>query len=356
MWRFIDPIWKAWQKNLVPLDTYKKHSNSVVNKSFVSKAPELDSGRNEVGIIGLGKMGGNVALRLHEKGWNVVGYNRTSEVTKTFEKGGIIGKYSLEELVKSLKPSRTIWIMLPEGPALDEIIFGKDGLVQYLKKGDTIIDAGNSLYKNSRKRYKKLKRLGFNFIDVGVSGGPGGARNGACLMVGGEYKVFEKHFKLFSDVAAVGAVAHFEGEGAGHFVKMVHNGIEYGMMQAIAEGFAVLKKSKYTLDLEKITAIYNNGSVIESRLIKWLNDAFKIYGQSLDNVSGKVHHTGEGKWTIDAAKELEIPIKVIEDSLKFRIRSEKDPSYTGKILSALRNQFGGHSIKKQQLHVKTKIK
>jgi len=183
------------------------------------------------------------------------------------------------------------------------------------------------------------------FIDVGISGGPAGARYGASLMVGGERKDFDYLLPLFTDIAVPSGVQFFPGVGAGHFVKMVHNGIEYGMMQALAEGFTILKRAKYRLDLARIADVYNHGSVIESKLVDWLENAFKLYSDNLKNISGKVKHTGEGEWTVKTAEELKLKTKVIEDALKFRIESEKNPSYTGKILSALRNQFGGHSLK-----------
>jgi len=180
-------------------------------------------------------------------------------------------------------------------------------------------------------------------MDTGVSGGPKGARFGASLMIGGDKKVFQKMEPLFSDIASVDGYRFFEGAGAGHFIKMVHNGIEYGMMQAIAEGFTILKKSKYELDFGKVADIYNHGSVIESRLIGWMKNALRLHGDDLKNVSGSVGHTGEGAWTIKTAKEMKIKAKVIEEALNFRIISEKKPDYTGKILSALREQFGGHN-------------
>lgn len=348
MWRFIDPIWTAWQNNEIPLKRYKKHTNQAVEDSEQVHTQKVPKMKKNIGIVGLGKMGGNVALRLREKGWNVSGFNRTKEVTEKFEQQGIQGKYSIKDLVASLDTPRVVWLMLPEGDAVDDALFGKEGLSTYLEKGDIVIDAGNSLYLNTQKRAKKLTKKGINFIDVGVSGGPGGARHGACLMVGGEKKVYESLITLFTDLAVVGGVQHFEGAGAGHFVKMIHNGIEYGMMQAIAEGFTILRKSQYDLDLENVSTIYNNGSVIESRLIEWLHDGFQLYGENLEDVSGIVAHTGEGAWTIDAAKKLQVKAKIIEGSLQFRVDSEKNPSYTGKILSMLRNQFGGHAIKNQK--------
>lgn len=345
MWRFTDPIWNAWQKNIVPLKKYKKRtSEPAENSQYIDILPLYPKFKKQIGIIGLGKMGGNIALRLVEKGWNVVAYNRTSAVTEQFEEKGVIGAYSLKELSEKLEGPRVIWVMLPEGDALDTML-GDKGISKVLSKGDIIIDAGNSLYKNSQKRAKALKKKGIQFVDVGVSGGPGGAKDGACLMVGGDKELYEKLLPLYTDIATVQGVDHFDGVGAGHFVKMIHNGIEYGMMQAIAEGFTILKKSHYDLDLTKVAEIYNHGSVIESRLIGWLRNGLQLYGEELSEISGTVAHSGEGAWAVDAAKDLGIKTKIIEESLQFRIDSEKNPSYTGKILSTLRNQFGGHEAK-----------
>jgi glucose-6-phosphate 1-dehydrogenase len=344
MWKFIDPIWTAWQENLVPLKKYPANTDTAVEDSlYIDTTPLVHSKiMRQVGIIGLGKMGGNIARRLYEKGWKVAVYNRTAESVKKFEALGMTGTYSLEELTSHLTSPRVIWIMLPEGDALDTTI---KNLIPLLSKGDIVIDAGNSLYKNSIERAKLLEKHGVNFVDVGVSGGPEGARTGACLMIGGDKKIFEYLEPLFFDAATTRGYKHFEGIGAGHFAKMIHNGIEYGMMQAIAEGFEVLNKSHYEFDLHDLADIYNHGSVIESRLIGWLQRAFTVYGQDLSDVSGTVAHTGEGAWTVEAAKEIGVKTKAIEDALQFRIDSENNPSFTGKVLSALRNQFGGHDIK-----------
>lgn len=351
MWRFIDPIVSGWQKNLVPLAEYLPDTDKpILESSFINKSSfKLEkSFKKEIGIIGLGKMGGNLSRRLIEKGWKVIGFNKTSQATKELENEGLIGSYSLRELTEKLSPPRLIWLMIPAGKAVDEVIFGKDGLLGYLNKGDAIIDGGNSFYKDSIARFKKLKKPNIHFVDVGVSGGPEGARHGASLMVGGEREVFQKLEPLFFDLAQKDGYQFFEGPGAGHFVKMIHNGIEYGMMQAIAEGFTILKKAKYKLKLAQIADVYNHGSVIESRLIGWLKNALKIYGEDLKKISGSVAHTGEGEWTIKVSKELGLQAKVIEEALKFRIKSEKSPSYTGKILSALREQFGLHNVEKNE--------
>ncbi len=290
-------------------------------------------------------MGANIARRLTEKGWRVIGYNRTAQDTRDLEKERITGAYSLKEVIRSLQKPRILWLMLPAGKAIDEIIFGTEGFIHYADKDDIIIDAGNSYYKDSRARAEKLKKYGIHYVDVGFSGGPSGARNGGCLMVGGEEKLYEYLFPLFLDVATIQGVSFFKGTGAGHFVKMIHNGIEYGMMQSLAEGFDILKHSQYKLDLAKVADIYNHGSVIESRLVGWLENALQIYGQDLKQISSTVAHTGEGTWTIKTAEELGVKAKVIEETLKFRINSKENPSFTGKILTALRNQFGGHNVK-----------
>ena len=284
--------------------------------------------RKEIAIIGLGKMGKNMRARLEEKDWKVLGFDKNP---------------ALKKLVKNLSRPRIAWLMVPSGKPVDEVI---NGLVKFLEKGDIIIDGGNSFYKDSVKKAKKLAKKGIEFLDVGVSGGPEGARKGACLMIGGKKEIFEKLGHLFRDLAQKEGFQYVGKSGAGHFVKMVHNGIEYGLMQSIAEGFNLMKNSPFNLDLKKIAALYNKGSVIESRLIGWLEKSFQKHGQDLKNVSGKVGATGEGEWTVKTAKKLKVPVKIIEESVSFRKHSQKKPSYTGKILSSLREQFGGHGVKK----------
>ncbi|MDD5050675.1 MAG: decarboxylating 6-phosphogluconate dehydrogenase [Candidatus Pacebacteria bacterium] len=294
----------------------------------------------KLGYIGLGKMGMNMVLRLHEKKQDVIAYNRSPEPRLEGKKAGLRVADSYEALLAELPTPRTVWVMVPNN-VVDSVIAE---FIGFLEKGDTIIDGGNSFYKDSMRRAKELAGKEIHFLDVGTSGGPKGAREGACLMIGGEEEVFKKHEDLFKDIAAPEAYAYLGKAGAGHFTKMVHNGIEYGMMQSLAEGFAILEKSEFDLDLLKVTEIYNHRSVIESRLVGWLSDAYRKFGKNLAEVSGTVSHTGEGEWTVNAGKELGIPAKVIEDSFKFRVESGATPSYIGKILSALRNQFGGHSI------------
>ena len=305
--------------------------------------------KKTVGIIGLGRMGGGLAQNLLDHKWKVVGFNRSSDVTKSLEKVGLTASYSFAELVKNLPKPRVIILMLTAGKANDEVLFGKDGLINYLEKGDIVIDGANSFYKEDAERGKKLKAKGIIFMDAGISGGPGGARTGACCMVGGDKKTFEYVEQLFKDISIPDGYMHFEGIGAGHFVKMVHNGIEYGMMQSIAEGFEIMQKSPYKLNLLDVTEIYQHGSVVTSRLVGWLQDAFKKYGTDLKDVSGAVGFTGEGEWTAATAKELGVPAKIIEESYKFRVASQKKPSFTGKALTGMRNSFGHHSIEKGKM-------
>jgi len=296
----------------------------------------------KIGYVGLGKMGKNMVLRLLKKDWNIVAYNKSPESIKDVEKSGAEGAYSLNELVKKIESPRLIWLMVPH-QAVDSVL---RELVPLLSERDTIIDGGNSNFNETLRRSKELGEKNINFMDAGISGGPSGALNGACSMIGGEKSLFDKYENLFSDISAPSAYGYMGNTGAGHFVKMVHNGIEYGMMQAIGEGFEILKKSEFDLNLTEVSKIYNNQSVIESRLTKWLQSAYEQNGENLDNISGKVSASGEGLWTVETAEKLKVPVPIIKGSLKFREESQKNPSYTGQVVSALRNQFGGHDVKK----------
>ncbi len=343
MWNYIDSIVAAWGKDVVPLEKYQPDTDGILKiaNNFVGQKRQvpIDILRyREIGIVGLGKMGTNLARHLIENNWKVIGYNRTASVTKELAKEGLIPTESLGEFIDRLKKPRVVWLMVPHN-VVDEMI---TKILPFFEKDDILVEAGNSFYKHTIERAKRFTKRGLNFVDIGVSGGPEGARYGASLMVGGKRKNYDYLLPLLIDISVSGGVQFFPGVGAGHFVKMVHNGIEYGMMQALAEGFTVLRKAKYSLDLQAVAEVYNHGSVIESRLVEWLENTFKVYGQELTDISGRVKHTGEGAWTVNTAKELKLKTKIIEGALKFRIDSEKNPSYTGKILSALRNQFGGH--------------
>lgn len=298
----------------------------------------------KLGYIGLGKMGKNMVLRLLEHKHTVVVWNRSQPALDEVAAVGAVVAKDLQHLVDSLEGPKTVWIMLPAGEATDEMI---KKVAELLSPGDTIIDGANSFYKDSLRRAAYLEKMKINFIDVGVSGGPGGARNGACLMIGGKQANFNDHEQLFRDIAAPDSFQFFEGNGAGHFAKMVHNGIEYGMMQAIAEGFAVLKKSEYDFNLVNVASIYNKGSVIESRLVGWLKSGLEKEGEELEAISGSISHSGEGLWTVETAQEMNVEIPIIEGSLQYRIDSQQKPSYIGKLVSLLRNQFGGHDVSKK---------
>ncbi|MGC8776116.1 MAG: glucose-6-phosphate dehydrogenase [Minisyncoccia bacterium] len=335
-WKFIDAILSGWRKNKSELQIYSAPSE-ILNKQF-----EFEKNiKKEIGIIGLGKMGYNLALNLLDKNWQVFGYDKNFNKN---EENKIKISSNLKELVLKLQKPRVILLSLPH-QIVFEVLFEQDGLINYLEKGDIIIDGGNSFYKNSQKIYKKLKKIGINFLDVGISGGPSGARYGPSLMIGGDKKVFEEIEYLFKDLACPGGYTYFGKSGAGHFIKMIHNGIEYGIMQAIAEGFNLIKIADFNLNLKKVAELYNNGSVIESKLINWLRLAYEKYGQNLEEVSGSPAYTGEGEWTVNFAEKLKQSAPVIKAAFEFRVKSKNNPNYIGKIIQALRNQFGGHSIK-----------
>ncbi|QQS61553.1 MAG: decarboxylating 6-phosphogluconate dehydrogenase [Candidatus Moraniibacteriota bacterium] len=300
--------------------------------------------KKEIFYIGLGKMGINMATRLVQKDWRVIGYDTSESVRKEGEKIGIIPVETIANGVELLSSgSRLIWMMVPY-TKVDDVL---TDLIKNIRSGDIIIDGGNSPFQESIRRHKELKEKGIYYIDAGVSGGPEGAKNGACVMVGGEKNIFEKCEELFQDISAMNAYKFFGPSGAGHFVKMVHNGIEYGMMQSIAEGFTLMKQSPFDLNLCDVADLYNHKSVVESRLIGWLKKGMEYYGENLENISGEVSHSGEGQWTVDIAKSWDVSVKNIEQSLDFRKQSQGNPSYTGKVLTAMRNAFGGHSIGKE---------
>jgi len=298
----------------------------------------------KLGYIGLGKMGANMVERFLEKGHKVVAYDRNKDAVKAAKNKGAQTADTLAVLIAALPLPRLVWIMVPY-QAVDAVL---KELTPLLAPGDVVVDGGNSPYKESIRRAKELETRGIDFLDAGVSGGPAGARNGACIMVGGKKEVFEKFEAVFRDLSVPDGYGYLGRTGAGHFVKMVHNGIEYGMMQSLAEGFAVMKASDYGLDLTKITDVYNHKSVIESRLVGWLQSAFAQYGEDLKDISGSAAQSGEGMWTVEAGKELGIPTPIIQGALDFRIQSQACPSYTGKLISAMRNQFGGHEVKEKK--------
>ncbi len=299
--------------------------------------------QKDIALIGLGKMGQGMTARLMESGWHVRGLDKNAEAVQKLARSGMQPLSTLAD-IKEMAAPRLVWIMVPAGKPVDDVLAE---LSTVLEPGDIVIDGGNSFYKDSIERGKRMAEIGIRFIDVGFSGGPGGARDGGCLMVGGDKSAFAELEPLFQVLAKDGkAYKFFPGAGAGHFVKMVHNGIEYGMMQAIGEGTEILKKSPFGINLVDAMDIYNNGSVIESRLVGWTKTGLEKHGAELADISGAIGHSGEGEWTVKTAREMGIPVPVIEASFKFRVDSADTPSYTGQVVSVQRNEFGGHSVQK----------
>jgi 6-phosphogluconate dehydrogenase len=301
----------------------------------------------KIGYIGLGKMGKNMVLHLLEQGVEIVAWNRSPDPRKEVAEAGATAVETIEDLVRHLETPRIIWLMLPAGETTDEFI---DKLIPLVSSGDLLIDGANSFYKDTLKRAEKLREKGICFMDVGVSGGPNGARAGACLMIGGSKDDYAKVEELVKLASAPDAYGHFGDIGAGHFAKMVHNGIEYGMMQAIAEGAAILKSSQFDINLREVFRVYNNRSVIESRLVGWTEEALRE-DPELSEYSSKIGHTGEGEWTVNTGKELGISVPVLESSFNVRVNSEKDDEnspngFRNRAISAMRGKFGGHSVKK----------
>ncbi len=298
----------------------------------------------KIGLIGLGKMGFNLALNMRDKGHEVVCFNRSKDKVEQAVKEGLEGAFSIEELVNKLDGRKVIWLMVPAGEVVDNMI---ETLVPLLNKGDIIIDGGNSNYKDTLRRYEELKAKSIDFVDVGTSGGTSGARNGACTMIGAEDSVFAYIEELVRDISVENGYLHCGKNGSGHFVKMVHNGVEYGMMAAIGEGFEILNKSRFDLDYEKVAKVWNNGSVIRGWLMELAQNAFSK-DASLDKIKGTMYSSGEGLWTVQEALELKVPATVITESLMMRYRSEQEDTFTGKVVAALRNEFGGHAVKENK--------
>ena len=293
-----------------------------------------------LGYIGLGKMGMGMVTRLVEQGHEVVAYDKAPELLAAAKGVEAEVVTSLPGMVEVLPSPRTIWLMVPH-EVVDAVL---SELLPQLSAGDVVIDGGNSQWEKTLEHAALCEKAEVGFLDVGTSGGPRGAREGACLMIGSTPAHFERYEALFKSIAAPGAYRRVGPPGAGHFVKMVHNGIEYGMMQSIADGVEVLKASPFQIDLIEAFEIYNNKSVIESRLVSWMLDGFKKYGPTLHEVSSTVGATGEGQWTVDTAKKLGVAVPAIDVAMEFRKQSASRPSFAGKALSAMRNMFGGHSI------------
>ncbi len=298
----------------------------------------------KLAMVGLGKMGMNMARRLLKNGHEVTAYNRTPQKTDELSQEGAEAAYSLKELAENLPLPRIVWLMVPAGQAVDDNI---DELKGVLSPGDIVIDGGNSYYKDAIRRRDSLADSGIKFLDAGVSGGIWGLKIGYCLMVGGEREVFDRIEPILKSLAPPDGYLYCGPAGAGHFVKMVHNGIEYGMMQAYAEGFDILEHSPYneSMDYAKLSHLWNQGSVIRSWLLELAEDAFAHDGR-LDDIKGFVEDSGEGRWTIQQAVETGVPAPVITQSLFARFRSRQTETFADRVLAALRREFGGHAVVK----------
>lgn len=297
----------------------------------------------KIGFIGLGKMGGNMVERLLRDGHEIVVYNLTKPEIEEAVNKGALGAVSVEDLVSKLPDRKVIWLMVPAGIPVDSNI---DILTKFLKPNDIIIDGGNSNWKLTQSRGKKLAEIGLHFVDCGTSGGVWGLENGYSLMTGGNKEAVEYIYPIFKSLAPPGGYTYCGESGAGHFVKMVHNGIEYGMMQAMAEGFEIIEKSPFKIDVAAVASGWQYGSVVRSWLLELAVLALK-QDPGLENIKGFVEDSGEGKWTVEAAIELNVPAHVISSSLYTRFESRQDDSFAMKLLAALRNQFGGHAVKKE---------
>lgn len=300
-----------------------------------------------LGMVGLGKMGMNMSRRLVDTdyggGHDLVAYTRNPEKVKEAEGFGAKGAASLEELVGSLQTPRIVWVMVPAGKPTEETI---EGLSGFLEEGDIIIDGGNTYYKDDIGRSEKLKDKGIDYVDVGTSGGIWGLTEGYCLMVGGEEKTFNLLEPIFETLAPPRGYLYCGPVGSGHYVKMIHNGIEYALMESYAEGFELMKASPYGdgLDLSQVAALWNRGSVVRSWLLELVESALKKDGD-LVSIKGYVEDSGEGRWTVNEAVERGVSIPAISAALFRRFRSRQDDSFGEKVLAALRNEFGGHGVK-----------
>jgi 6-phosphogluconate dehydrogenase len=299
----------------------------------------------ELAIVGLGRMGGNMARRLHNAGHRVVAYNRSFEKTQEIMGEGLEGAREPEEVVAMLSAPRVVWLMVPAGDATQASM---EEFAALLSPGDTIVDGGNSNFHDTKRRHAAMKERGLNFVDAGISGGIWGLVNGYGTMVGGDPEAVTPLEPIFTALAPPdGGYVYCGPPGAGHYTKMVHNGIEYGLMQAYAEGFEIMHASEYPLDLEKIAKAWMHGTVIRSWLLELAGRAFEQSGTELDGIKGWVADSGEGRWTVQDAIDHDVPAPIITLSLLARFSSRQDESYSAKVLAALRNQFGGHAVKSE---------
>ena len=301
----------------------------------------------EIGMIGLGRMGGNMVQRLLNGGHRVVTYDRSAEAVAASQSQGAVGVSSIEELVKNLTAPKAVWVMLPIGQPTEDTI---NSLIPLLSAGDTVLDGGNANYKDSMRRAEKLAEHGIDFMDVGTSGGVWGLVEGYALMIGGKKEVFQRIEPIFQTLAPSKdrGLSHVGPAGSGHFVKMVHNGVEYGLMQAYAEGFEIMEaKKEFDLDLGQIAEGWRYGSVVRSWLLD-LAAAALVEDPKLESLEAYVEDSGEGRWTVQESIDLAVPAPVITASVQARFRSRQEGPFGAKMLAALRNQFGGHAVRRTE--------
>ena len=295
----------------------------------------------DIGFMGLGRMGENMVRRLVRGGHRVVAWNRSPSKVDEVAGEGAVAAYKVEDLISQLAPRRIIWLMVPAGKPVDDLIAD---LLPHLDKGDILIDGGNTNFRDTIRRYEALKAQGIGFLDIGTSGGIWGLKIGYCMMIGGDDEQFQYVEPLLQTLAPENGYIHAGPSGAGHFTKMVHNGIEYGMLQAYGEGFEIIRASQYKVDLHKLAQTWNNGSVVRSWLLELAERAF-AEDADLTHIRGYVEDSGEGRWTVQEAINENVPAPVITLSLLARFNSRQDESYSAKVIAALRNQFGGHAVK-----------
>ncbi len=297
----------------------------------------------KLGMVGLGRMGGNMATRLIQGGHEVVGYNQTPEPLEELARHGGTPTRSLAELVEKLPRPRSVWLMVPSGAPVEETLAALHGL---LSPGDTVLEGGNSHYQDSARRAAEAAAHGIAFLDCGTSGGIWGLEKGYCLMIGGDIESFARHEPIFRTLAPPDGYRHVGPAGAGHYVKMIHNGIEYGLLQAYGEGFEILSAGPYPLDLGAIAHLWNQGSVVRSWLLELGERAFE-HDPRLEGLRGYVEDSGEGRWSLLEAMDRDVPAPVLALSLLARFRSRQPDSFSARFIAALRNEFGGHAIRKK---------